>query len=258
MTLKQLINKTGEIFTGGVGLLTVDGYVRNFKDKKLLERYNFELDRNRMLEEKLNTMMENQITQEETKVKVIDALVSRKESLDVVREDVKSMTELKDNLTKTIEDDTRENLISMLSQNLNNISEKIGKSNDKLSEVIDMLFNSGSGSGSKTNFLFVDEITKFISMYQDYLSTLTLVQTGALVHIILSLFIFFCLFSIIGIFYGETLIRYFNLEEKYPKLARFIQLRRKFQQYYFILNIFLIFIALSSIIYVNLLVFLYP
>jgi hypothetical protein len=144
----------------------------------------------------------------------------------------------------------------MLSPNLNNIAENIGKSNDKLSDVIDLLFNSGSGS--KTNFLFVEDITKFISMYQDYLSTLTLAQTGALVHIIVSLFIFFCLFTIIGIFYGDTLIRYLNLEEKYPKLARFIQLRRKFQQYYFILNMFLIFIALSSIIYVNLLIFFYP
>jgi hypothetical protein len=234
MTLKQLINKTGKYFTGGVGLLTIDGYIRYFKDKKLLERYNFELDRNRML----------------------DALVSRKESLDIVREDVKSMTEIKYNLTNTIEDDTRDNLISMLSPNLNNIAENIGKSNDKLSDVIDLLFNSGSGS--KTNFLFVEDITKFISMYQDYLSTLTLAQTGALVHIIVSLFIFFCLFTIIGIFYGDTLIRYLNLEEKYPKLARFIQLRRKFQQYYFILNMFLIFIALSSIIYVNLLIFFYP
>ena len=256
MTLKQLINKTGKYFAGGVGLLSVNGYIRNLKDKKLLERYNFELDRNRMLEEKLNTMMENQISQEETKVKVIDALVSRKESLDIVREDVKSIIEIKDNLINRIEDDTRDNLISMLSQKLNNISENIGKSNDKLSEVKDLFFNSCSGSGS--NFLYVDDITKFISMYQDYLSTLTLAQTGALVHIFVSLFIFFCLFTIIGIFYGDTLIRYLNLEEKYPKLARFIQLRRKLQQYYFILNMFLIFIALSCIIYVNLLIFFNP
>jgi len=124
-----------------------------------------------------------------------------------------------------------------------------------LSDVIDLISNSGSGSES--NFLFVDYVTKFISSYQDYLSTLTLMQTGALVHIIVSIFIFFCLFTIIGIFYGDTLIRYLNLEAKYPKLAKFIQLRRKFQQYYFFLNMLFIFIALSSIIYVNVLVFIY-
>jgi hypothetical protein len=127
---------------------------------------------------------------------------------------------------------------------------------NKIEYIIIKIFYSGSGS--KTNFLFVDDITNFISMYQDYFSTLTLALTGALVHILVSIFIFFSLFSIIGIFYGDTLIRYLNLEEKYPKLARFIQLRRKFQQYYFILNIFLIFIALSSVIFVNLLIFFYP
>jgi hypothetical protein len=142
-----------------------------------------------------------------------------------------------------------------LRQLLNNLSDNISKSNDKLSEVIDLVFKSGGDSESK--FSFVDNISKFISLYQDYLSTLTLMQTGALFHIIVSIFRIFCLFTIIGIFYGETLIRYFKLEEKYPKLAKFIQIRRKFQQYYFALNMLLIFIALSTVIYANILVFIY-
>jgi hypothetical protein len=41
------------------------------------------------------------------------------------------------------------------------------------------------------------------------------------------------------------------LEEKYPRLAKWIKLRRKFQQYYIGLNICLIIIVLLSTIYVN-------
>jgi hypothetical protein len=254
-TLKQFLNKTGKYFSGAVGILTIDSYIKNLKDNKLLDKYNNELDRNRMLEDKLNNLMENKISQEEIKNKIVDALVSRKESLDIVREDLNSIKEINDNLKNTIGDETRNNLISILNNKLNNLSENISNSNDKLSDVIDLVFKSGGSSEYK--FLFVDQITKFISTYQDYLSTLTLMQTGALVHIILSIFILFCLFTIIGIFYGDILIKYFILEEKYPKLAKFIQIRRKFQQYYLLLNILLIFIALLSIIYVNILVFIY-
>jgi hypothetical protein len=47
------------------------------------------------------------------------------------------------------------------------------------------------------------------------------------------------------IFYGNYLISRFNLEVKYPRLAKIIQLRRKFQNYYF--AIALLTIAVISI-----------
>ena len=43
----------------------------------------------------------------------------------------------------------------------------------------------------------------------------------------------------------------FKIEEKYPKIGRIIQLRRKFQNYYLIKNILLIVITLLPIIYLN-------
>jgi len=44
------------------------------------------------------------------------------------------------------------------------------------------------------------------------------------------------LFSIIATIYGDKLIIYLNLEKKYPKIAKFIELRRKIKQSYIILN----------------------
>ena len=69
------------------------------------------------------------------------------------------------------------------------------------------------------------------------------------------MFIIFTLFSIISIFYGEKLITYFDLENRFIKLSKFIQIRRKFQQYYLLLNISLIIIVLLLIIYVNIIEF---
>ena len=38
--------------------------------------------------------------------------------------------------------------------------------------------------------------------------------------------------SIVFIFYGDYLLKKYNIEERYPKLAKIIQLRRKLQRYY--------------------------
>jgi hypothetical protein len=46
--------------------------------------------------------------------------------------------------------------------------------------------------------------------------------------------------SIVFVFFGEYLIQRYDLDNKYPKLAKFIHLRRKFQKYYLMLNIFFI------------------
>jgi hypothetical protein len=62
-------------------------------------------------------------------------------------------------------------------------------------------------------------------------------QLGGIGLIFFSQVILASAISIVFVFFGEYLIQRYNLEVKYPKLAKFIQLRRKFQKYYLILNI---------------------
>jgi hypothetical protein len=54
------------------------------------------------------------------------------------------------------------------------------------------------------------------------------------------------LISIIFIFYGNILIEKYDLINKYPKLAKIIQLRQKFQKYYFKYYCFLIFLVVIT------------
>jgi len=58
--------------------------------------------------------------------------------------------------------------------------------------------------------------------------------------------IFSALVSIIFIFYGNILIGKYDLVNKYPKLAKLIQLRQKFQKYYFKYYCFLILLVVFS------------
>ena len=46
--------------------------------------------------------------------------------------------------------------------------------------------------------------------------------------------------NIISIYFGEYLITKYKIDERYPKLAKFIQLRRKLQKYYLIYSLSII------------------
>ena len=54
------------------------------------------------------------------------------------------------------------------------------------------------------------------------------------------------LISIIFIFYGDILLDKYKIAEKYPKLAKIIELRKKYQKYYFKYNCLLIFMVIIT------------
>ena len=97
--------------------------------------------------------------------------------------------------------------------------------------------------------------SQYLDSFQSIFEGLNYEQNLAIVHLSGSMFILLSLISIISIFYGEKLIIFFDLEKKFPKIAKFIQIRRKFQQYYLLMNIGLIFIVLLIIIFINIIEF---
>lgn len=71
-----------------------------------------------------------------------------------------------------------------------------------------------------------------IQDFYDFLNSLTLLEESALLHILIFIFLLLCVVNIISIFFGNEIIRYFDLEVKFPKLSFFFKLRSKFQRYY--------------------------
>lgn len=63
--------------------------------------------------------------------------------------------------------------------------------------------------------------------------------------------IFGGLFSITTILLGQYLIDYFNLEDRYPKLVKFLKLRQTIDKYYLIINIILIYLIIIYYIVLN-------
>lgn len=102
-------------------------------------------------------------------------------------------------------------------------------------EMVQMVENS-----DQNNYALSD----IFSNLSAFFDSLTHEQLGAFIHLIGSYIIISATISIIFIFYGDFFIIKFKLEEKYSKLARFIKIRRKFQQYYLLISIAWIFFAI--------------
>jgi hypothetical protein len=149
------------------------------------------------------------------------------------------------NNNSKISEDLKTQSYQDLNNNLDLTKNGLEEGNKILDEIVNT-FSNIKGSGSSSNYIF-----DIINLYSDFLNTLTVVQKGALGHLLAAIFLLFCFTTIITIFYGETLIKYFEIEKRFPKIARFIEIRRKFQQYYFLLNTCLILSTLFFIIYVN-------
>jgi hypothetical protein len=124
----------------------------------------------------------------------------------------------------------------------------LNKSNSTLQDILEKIASSSSGSSSNN---FVDSFNSLLENYKSFLSTLNVEQLNAIVNFWGLIFLVACLISIAAIFYGDYLIKYFNLEVKYPRLAKFIQLRRKFQLFYLNLNFLAVLLMALYLIWFN-------
>lgn len=107
------------------------------------------------------------------------------------------------------------------------------------------------GTGEKNKFLDDNSLFNLYDSYKEFLSTLSLDQLCSLSNLLISLLILSFLINIIVIYYGDVLIKYLSLEEKYPKLAKYIGIRRKILNISMFNNFVLIFILLIIAIVVN-------
>ena len=79
-------------------------------------------------------------------------------------------------------------------------------------------------------------------------------RRGRVIHIIIFLIILVTVFNILAILFGNEIIRYFQLENRFPSLLSYFKLRSKFQYYYLVWNVSVLFLLCIVGIFLNLLV----
>lgn len=121
------------------------------------------------------------------------------------------------------------------------------KANRDAHEAVKALVDSLNGKSNLVSNFNLDS-------FYGYLNSLGLLELSALYHLIVLILICVITLNILSAVLGNEIIKYFNLEEKYSKLAVFLRLRLKFQRYYLILSFSLIYFICIASILINILV----
>ncbi len=139
---------------------------------------------------------------------------------------------------KAMDPDTKLSELGILDQLIKQDTNKFGE------EISTLNLNTGpsleeEGSINNINDLKESSILNF-NFSLEWFEGLNGIKKIAVSMILGKSVIFSALLSIIFVFYGNILIEKYDLENRYPKLAKLIQLRQKYQKYYFKYYCFLI------------------
>jgi len=237
MTLKNFLSKSLSLFTSVASAAIIAGYYSQYTDETLKKNYVKIQKENEILRNQINELKMDELKNELAKSKV----ETLKSSLEICNNKISNEVEQINKLEA--------NNYELLEPHLKNINKEDDNINSTINEIIE-IFNAISNKFFGDSNL-IEKFKLFINKWNDFISSLNLEQVGLVAHITTSIFIIVCLFNILSVLMSDFLIKYFELEIKFPKLSIFLQLRRKFQTYYLILNFLLIFITLITLIYID-------
>lgn len=154
-------------------------------------------------------------------------------------------------ITETKIEEIRQNIDEVVNASSNvipkleSLDNKLKSFNNDLNSIITKVEEY---INSKDNFLDLDLFKEIYS----YIENMSIIQNIAFMNISALIFTLFSLISILSIFFGEYLIIKFSIKEKYPKISKFIEIRRKFQRFYIIIDSLIIILMIIILLIVNL------
>jgi Skp family chaperone for outer membrane proteins len=243
-------------FFQGLGLTTfsmgVFNTIKGIKTSVLYEKINKQEAKYEELNNKYTSLLENNLNKLENEREIFEESNNLRRDVEVLEQKLRNSVEIKRELQTKYSENSGDSTINEKIQEVVNTTEEIHNMYESVNNKFDLFINKINtllnNSGNKSQYL---------DSLQSFFDGLNFVQNLAIVHISGSIVIIFSLINIISVFYGDKLIILFDLENRFPKIAKFIQLRRKLQQYYLLMNISLICIILVIIIYINIRVFIY-
>jgi hypothetical protein len=214
--------------------ITVINDIKNTETDKVIQET---VRRSTELSNKLTEQMEQNVI---NNTEIESSLNNIKNGLETIQKKV--------DVLNTIETDKSVSNIQQAS--IDSLKEEAVKVNNVIDKVLEFI---NSSSNNSNNLTFQDVLDN----YYQFFDSLTLIQKGAFAHTLFCIGILFCIYDILVAYYSNKLILYFNLENKYPRLAKYIVLKRKFQDYYIKLNFIIIIILTLFVLYTNIYIFVY-
>lgn len=194
-----------------------------------------------------NTLLTNKIQKYESEASNITTkLASYSERIAELENKAKSST-LTDNTKNEIVNEYN-NIKSKQSIELDNLNKNLVQVDSEVETFL-------KPSARSTNiFSFVGNLKE---SYVDFIHQLSLEELAIITNLMGLFMILFSLLSITTIMFGEYLVNYFQLEHKFPKLSKYIQLRSKLSKTALIIYFIYIYLVVIIFIIINIYMFFY-
>src|SRR3984957_5104977 len=214
--MKTPYNLLKRTTTGFMAYIALDGYIRAIiNDNKSKESDLLIQDTINKYELAVKQIKEKESIIASDNVEIIASLGRIKQDIDLVNIDAHNLTnQISINKNQGIETSTKiiNKSASNLIDEINKLMDKIlNKSASNLIDEINKLMDK-IDKRSVYNNNYLDNIFQFRDLFSSYNTA----ELGNIGHIFACFFIFGCLFDIAIAYYGDFLIVYFKLEEKYP------------------------------------------
>lgn len=229
--IKQLLQNIGKNLSFvGVGLGMFNTFNNLITNQALKNNLEVEKIKNSQLIERVN----NLISENESNSKIEDIIrksfENNENKIDILNNKVNQLIE-----TNSLDENKIIEINNKVKDINNDLADVINKIDDTLrSSIIDFEF--------------------FKSIISN-INNLNFFQTLAFTHLCAIIFIFLSLNSLIALYFGEYLINKINIENKYPRIYKYIQIRRKFQVYFLIKDLTIIYITLIILTFINVILF---
>lgn len=251
--MRKLLQKHLFLLTLPIGAFSAITQRKNqLLSEQMVSKLNEMESQNKKLQDKINDIAANlaEMNQSSELAPADEEVQIVENNVEAIRKSIEGLKSSETQINNSVDQTTFEKATDQ-------VTNEASKLNDYLANIVD-IFNKGpkgGGPSGTSHFLpesFNQNIFDFIKSTESFYNSLGLVETLSVLHLTGSIIIFLCMLSILNIFFGDKIIKYFELEIKYPKLAKLIELRRNFQHYYLISDFIVISAVLFTLTFVDL------
>jgi hypothetical protein len=229
--MQNLKRKITNIATIALGIISVDSYRRSINTSNAESK--IEILQKQLLETKEtanrldNSLLQNLETDAENQELVKKSL----EHVDAIAKNAGINSNLQtEELLNNLSESDKLNYLSKIRESTEDSQKHLDALNDILKEILGK--SSGSKGSTQSGFIDMNSSTDYYHQIQSLIDNLSLTQKGALANILFSIVCLYSFISIIGVLFGDYLLDYFKLEQKFPRLAKYFTIRKKLKRYF--------------------------
>jgi hypothetical protein len=237
-----ILRRSSAIFVGATYFATLHSYLLTLNQNKLASKVDLLKKENQDLFEALHKAENNELKRELLNNKLTSLSGQLKDKVENTLNEIAKLDQIKPDALGSETDKAH---------HVENIVRDLEHYNSIAQEIIDAVNKQNGFNNFLPSNNFFDSISNFFTNWNNMLSNLSILELSSLVHLLGAITILLFVINVMTIVYADYLIVRFKLEDKYPKLAKYIKIRRLFQQFYLAIDFCIIITVLLSVIYVN-------